>query len=111
MTFPSAAEIEQILALGRSVLDPNLQSEQLLMRLEAFIDAISAIPLDGELSGDQRDSLTRITELHAAVLAHAATLQGNWSKGLADLRRRSKGIMAYADQLPKRLSSRPSKKS
>ncbi|WKZ56345.1 MAG: hypothetical protein QY326_06320 [Bdellovibrionota bacterium] len=108
MTIPEA-ELQRLLRMGRAILGVPGSSEEMLASLTAFIEGIERLPLS-QISSENEDSLRELASLHAQVLAYAGTIKADWAKGLGELRRRGRGILAYADQLPKQLSSRPSKK-
>lgn len=60
------------------------------------------------LSGKQKPADVKefraLAQAHAKIMEHAAELKHQTSKDLGELHKKGKGIMAYTDILPKRIS-------
>ena len=83
-----------------------------LEQLDAFIDAfgvwekdwrgrIAVAPKDKDLIAIGKE----VGELHGEVLRLAGVLKESIATSLRSLRRKGKGLIAYADHLPKRIST------
>ena len=104
----------QLIALAKVALaagDPETESlaiEGYCKLFDLWLKAQGGViaPVDQ----NSRPALQQLSDLHAEVLARAEVLLSSTSKGLQELKRKSKGIRAYLDILPKKISVTGSRK-
>lgn len=102
---------QDLLALAQEVLDAaTLPPDQFLDRVAAYSDAFQKWNVDnqqalmGTATGAEAESLRSLAKLHAKIIDLAEALKDKTSHDLKHLKRKGKGIMAYTDILPKRIS-------
>ena len=105
---------EELLALGRSITEPSQDSDAITGLLERYVGLFSqwysraGIDSGNSLVGVA--ALEKLESVHASVLDRAIKLRAVTEQDLKGLRKRERGILAYVDTLPKRLSiGRPKK--
>ena len=60
--------------------------------------------LSGKQKPDNEKEFRELADAHAKIMEHVAVLKTQTSKNLGELHKKGKGIMAYTDILPKRIS-------
>lgn len=115
----SGVGISALIELAEKALVEGADIDELISHIEAYSAAFHPWyeehkeafeqGVEGEPVVD-RDDLERLLKLHTEVLGRAESLQKGTSSDLMALRGRRKGMMAYIDILPKRLSTRRTRK-
>lgn len=99
-------QIQDLIDLAQAALAQNLSQLESLERAAAYSEAfqhwIESNPKFDEL---ELTALQELNNLHATILDGAQKLQEQTSADLRTLRTRAKGILAYADVLPRRIST------
>lgn len=92
-------------------LSEQMLREQVLKSLEGYADSCGEWLKQnvGAKAGDQispalGEQVALLLQQHAQVLAHAKELLSTASQELREFQRRGKGILRYADYLPKSIS-------
>ncbi len=116
----SRVGIGDLIELAEIALAEGADIDELISHIEAYSAAFhpwyeehkETFEQGTESSGPvvDRDDLERLLKLHTEVLGKAELLQQGTSNDLMALRGRRKGMMAYIDILPKRLSTRRTRK-
>lgn len=117
---PEKPALRNILELGAEIIAANidpadLENRALLMQsIEVYVDQCSQwlqtnVATDSSAGGqgenlDLTAQVRQLLEQHTQVLDHAKTLLNTASQELREFQRRGKGIMRYADYLPKSIS-------
>jgi hypothetical protein len=111
------SEAKALLKLGldtaRSLKASNPEA---LDRLDQYTDAfekwqMGLSPLSScELSSAQRRVMERVAKQHATIIGLAEGMLVSVERSLKDLKGWSKGIRAYVDHLPKRVSTMKARK-
>ncbi|MCB0333183.1 MAG: hypothetical protein KDD55_06760 [Bdellovibrionales bacterium] len=111
--------LDHLLRLAERALEDGLSIDECITSIEAYSQAFHPWyeehkdAFDEDAPGNmsfERSSLERLLKLHTAVLAKAESLQKGTTQDMVALRGRRKGMMAYIDTLPKRLSTRRTRK-
>lgn len=99
----------EMLALADAVLQEH-DADQFVALLASYVESFegwfAALPIDNlDASSPEELGLTKaVVEKHQEITKAAEQLQLKTSADLKILKMRGKQIMAYADQLPKRIS-------
>ena len=100
-----------LLALASEALAATeLPADEFLNKVAGYAEAFEIWKLghSQELSGaipeDGRAEFESLAELHAKIVDRVAELKSKTEQDLKHIRRKGKGIMAYTDTLPKRIS-------
>lgn len=98
-----------MLALADSVLaavDPDVFVVVLAEYVSAFDEWVASLPgKDGAPLSEEAEVEARLViARHTSIVEAAEQLKGKTSQDLRALKQRGKRILAYADQLPKRIS-------
>ena len=114
--MPKSA-IEELISLADGVLSKSDDSEVALEKIEEYTEKFSswynehfASLEEGDIQEDVISLLQQLNEQHGKVLALAEDLRESITDDRRELKRKGKGIMAYIDTLPKRLSLRRTRK-
>lgn len=109
------ATIKELLDLAQRVFDKDQPVDEIIARIDNYIqifnkwyDANLNIPEDKITLSAEEVKIVR--ESHAGVLTLAKTLKLDAVTSLKAFQQKSEGIMAYTDTLPKKLSSRKTRK-
>lgn len=110
------SDTEKLIALAEEILSSELSQDQQVSLIQAYAEAFDswfASRKDGNdksLIQSERDRVEKLHELHSSVIEKALAFQAQTSDTLRKLRKRGKGILAYAGSAPKRSSTAPRKK-
>ena len=99
-----------LLTLGQNVTAGELLGDALV---DAIIDYCSTFQSwydEANLGAEDQDELARLEQIHSSVLSKAQMLQDEVSTGLRAVKTKGKGILAYTDNLPRKVSSVRAKK-
>lgn len=101
-------EVDQLIQKAEELLSAELDLEAKLSTTEdyvaSFADWHAEFDPSAEVSDELREKLVRLSDLHAKVLAFISELRDDSMKELRKFKAKAKGIMAYTDRLPKRIS-------
>ena len=87
--------------------DPETQLTAIESYCEAFAKAEQAGSLANLEAGEQTEALSK---LHEKVLMQAAVLLDDTARDMQYFKKKARGIMAYVDTMPKKISVTKSKK-
>lgn len=99
--------VKKLLAAAEEVLVDQSSVEERLDRLERYVDLFSQWQeaFDTEaVSVEEAECLNELQEQHAKVIEQVAALKSVSVSELGKFQRRAKGIMAYTDTLPRKIS-------
>lgn len=88
----------------------NVSSDEFIDKVAAYSTAFEAWRatnsdiLKGEKPPQDEAEFRALAGAHAKLVDHLTALKARTGKDLGDLRKKGKGIMAYTDILPKRIS-------
>lgn len=99
------SEITRLIRLADEVLAEGIAPDDLIERMEAYSQALEAWLGSGQDLSGREGAYPQLNEKHTLVLSRAESLRDLTSQELKDLKTRGRGIMAYIDTLPKRLSA------
>ncbi|RMG42763.1 MAG: hypothetical protein D6719_05555 [Candidatus Dadabacteria bacterium] len=105
-----ASDISALIAQAEDLLDSSKcqNVEEVVEKLADYVESFSSLEkalMNSAAEFQQHTTLLRELESkHALVLSLAEELKDNTSKELRDLKVRGRGIMAYLDILPQRIS-------
>ena len=105
-------EIAELISLAEAAIGHDSKSEEFVQALESYSAAF-----DHWFSANQsklsditdqawRSQVDRLVELHEGLVERVNQVQAEHPDDMKKLKQRGKGIMAYTDLLPKRLSMR-----
>jgi hypothetical protein len=97
--------VDRLLALAAEALRTDSSLEEQLSAIEDYCQEFSRI--ESELSGQRLEELSR---KHAAVLDKVKRLFAGAALDMKSFQRKARGIMAYVDTLPKKISVTKNKK-
>ncbi|NMC63805.1 MAG: hypothetical protein GYA55_11635 [SAR324 cluster bacterium] len=104
-------EIKQLLQFASDVINDNANSSTLLERIQIYFDAFEKFrPFLENMKLDSRADLVELLEKHNKVLRITMDLREDTSRAIRELKKRGKGIMAYTDIYPKKISLGSQKK-
>lgn len=110
-------DTESLTDLARELLSGELSEEELIAGYERYSDGMDRW-LESTLKSMERGvgapagaDAQELLALHQEVLERAKDLKDSVRKELLELKAKGKGLMAYTDQLPKRVSTRKGTKS
>lgn len=104
-------EIKQLLQFANDVLNDDANSSTLLERIQVYFDAFEEFrPSLENMKLDSRTDLVQLLEKHNKVLRVTMELREDTSRAIRELKKRGKGIMAYTDVYPKKISLGSQKK-
>ena len=97
-------DVRRLLTLAASALeDPSIES------IEKYLLAFNQAERDLGIRGTERQ-LKELSQSHAQVIAEAERLKAEVGAALKSLRTKGKGIKAYIDPMPARVSTRRPRK-
>ena len=109
--------LEELLRLAQETLNVPIASttefiEKIAQYSAAFAawGAAHADILSGKQKPSDEKQFRLLAETHSKIIDRAEALKGETGKDLNQLRKKGKGIMAYTDILPKRISMSGTKK-
>ncbi|MBN8547823.1 MAG: hypothetical protein J0M12_00760 [Deltaproteobacteria bacterium] len=109
--------LEELLRHAQQALDAiGTPGDEFLEKIAAYSAAFEAWAsknsevLSGTRKPENEDTFRTLAAAHAKLMEHAEALKRKTGKDLSDLRKKGKGIMAYTDILPKRISISGTKK-
>ena len=105
----SVADLRHLAALA---LESDLANAEELSRIDAFCDAVnqwlqSQVSLEGKEVGKE---IQELVKEHALVLERVAQLKKEATTEMLDFRKKSKAILSYIDQFPRRAGMLRNKK-
>jgi hypothetical protein len=103
--------VSNLTALATEILSGQGDIDKSILLLNQYCEDLSrwyeqneARLRAGNLAPGEEEALAELDRLHGRVLEFGAGLQSRCSADLIDFRRKARGIMAYTDTLPKRIS-------
>ncbi|MBX7138437.1 MAG: hypothetical protein K1X83_10685 [Oligoflexia bacterium] len=103
-------EIQRVLEFGQTLLAGEYDASELLSKIEEYSQLFEQFMAAGGLKQSAKDDLQQLADLHAEILELADSARQGTAANLKSLKHRAKGLMAYADNLPKRVSTRKPRK-
>ncbi|MCB0335082.1 MAG: hypothetical protein KDD62_02215 [Bdellovibrionales bacterium] len=101
-------EVENLCSLAEQALDESADMEARLLAVEEYTEQFriwhESFDSTQEISAEQRLELENLAKCHEQVLAFVNELRNTSAKELRDFKTKAKGIMAYTDRLPRRIS-------
>lgn len=99
--------IEELRALALSVIEPNLDIDSLIDRIQHYSESFEVWYGEHRAELEAFENSTEIRELldlHNQVLGFAETALKGTSNEIIKLKLKGKGLLAYTDILPRRIS-------
>ena len=98
-------QICELIELADEILRGDVNSPEMIEKIENFYKAIeSNISSLKEKASLEGESLKLLIEKHNDVLKLASSMRDHTSQRLRELKKKAKGILAYKDLFPKRVS-------
>ena len=98
-------ELRDLLNLAREVLVQDPASPDIIDFIERYFTAFEDVrDALGEAGASERNLIEELLAAHNAIIEVTMNLKDDTSKSLRDLKKRGRGIMAYTDIFPKRMS-------
>lgn len=105
--------VSVLIQLARGILDDSQDDAATLTEgIATYVDAFSrwTSETDGQVPELDRQSLEELADLHAKVISIAEDLKSDAARQLRDFGIKKRGMKAYVDPLPQRISVRRPKK-
>jgi len=102
--------LSEILTLGQRATSGELSGDALVSAIIDYCSTFQSWYDEADLSVEAPEELARLEQVHSLVLSQAQVLQDQVSAGLKAVKAKGKGIMAYTDILPRKVSSVRAKK-
>jgi len=96
--------IARLIESAERALEKELEIPEKIERIESYFDAFEGFFPHLAESGLEKKQLEALLEKHQAILKATISLRDDTSRELRALKKRGKGIMAYTDLYPKRMS-------
>lgn len=97
--------LDDLTQLAQNALESDPEGPEIIEIIERYFDAFEAFaPRLLTIGRDEEEKLQALAAKHAAVLELTTTLRDETSRELRSLKLRGKGIRAYKDIYPKRIS-------
>lgn len=112
-------KLAELLNLAREINSAEPNSLDNIDQIEKYCSSLAQWLKETENSSSHPNAdtlglsaadLTELSKLHGSVMQLASQLLGNTATQLQDLQIKAKGIMAYVDTLPKKISVTKSRK-
>ena len=105
-------ELGALIQLANNALKQDQEAEQTLVAIERYTEAFTTWYRENEtrLSTLNKDQLLDLEGKHETLLELARHLQGAVQGDMRTLKSKAKGIMAYEDVFPRRISISRDKK-
>lgn len=98
-------KLEEVIGLADRALSCDDQ-EQLVEQIQLYVDAFADwFDHNQDRISSADPAIEALQSKHAAVLARASALRGTFASEMRKVKVRGKGILAYTDIVPKRISS------
>lgn len=112
MVSNSNNTVTNLLTLANEILADSAGPDSIVLNLERYVTDFQKWweEFDSGRIEVEQSLLEKLSERHEKVLDLARDLQSQTGQVLQDTRRKSKGMIAYVDCLPKRISTRRVKK-
>ncbi len=95
---------DALINLADKILSLAPQSPEALESIAAYAEAFAEWSAVTKIEKLPQDTLSELSEKHAKVIRLARGLQLETASELKSLQSRAKGILTYADYLPRRIS-------
>ncbi len=103
-------EIEKLIELAEHTLEEGLEPPEKLARIESYFDAFELFAPRLKEEKFEENELRILLAKHEAVMRMTSSFRDDTSKELRTLRKRGRGIIAYMDILPRKISMITNKK-
>jgi len=104
-------EIKQLLQFANDVIENDDSSSNLLEKIQIYFDAFEVFrPSLENMKKNSETDLHQLLEKHNKILTITMELRDETSREIRELKKRGKGIMAYTDIYPKKISLGSQKK-
>jgi len=112
-------DLQSILTLAREVnfkltalADSKISEQDIVESISAYVDAFASWDQEDGLKAKEidREMLQELATLHTKITEGAMQLKGDTGQRIKSLNIRRKGLLAYVDPLPKKISFRKPKK-
>jgi hypothetical protein len=101
-----SSEVQQLIKAGQAALEAlNSGSPDVIQFVEAYADAFDAWEQSGNLESPDHELGMRIAEQHATIVKLLESVKGDAALALVELRDKGKGLRAYTDVFPRRIST------
>lgn len=98
-------ELEKLIELADRALEANLRSSEAPELIEAYAEAFSKWESGHKKLGSADEArLKELSAKHAALIGRLATMKEATAGDIRRLKLKGKGILAYTDILPKKIS-------
>ena len=104
-------DITRLIALADEIISCNTEDKGIIDRIEDYFDAVDdALPYLEKSAKKHEAELRVLFEKHNTILGITGSLKEDASREIRELKKRGKGILAYRDLLPRRISLGTSRK-
>jgi hypothetical protein len=106
-----SSEAGQVIQAGQAAVDALTEcSTDAVERVDAYVQAFDSWAQSTNLESSDKELGIRIADQHATIMMLMEALKGEAALALKDLREKGKGLRAYTDVFPKRISTMKPKK-
>jgi hypothetical protein len=106
-----SSEAQELIRLGQAALDALRCADAAdIEALQLYVEAFERWIQGGQVGQPEKELGMRIADQHATIIAVVESEKGEVAAVLKDLREKGKGLRAYTDIFPKRISTMKPKK-
>jgi hypothetical protein len=105
------SEAQKVIQAGQAAIEAlSDNSGNVVECVEAYADAFDSWEQGRKLQSADKELGVRIADQHATIMMLTESVKGDAATALKELREKGKGLRAYTDVFPKRISTMKPKK-
>ncbi len=106
-----SSEVQQLFQTGQAAIEAlSSNASDAVEYVEAYVEAFDTWAELEELGPADQELGIRIADQHATIMMLLESAKGEVAAALVDLREKGKGLRAYTDAFPRRISTMKPKK-
>jgi hypothetical protein len=106
-----SSEAQQVIQTGQAAIEAlSTNATDAVECVEAYVDAFDAWERSDMPLSSEQELGVRIADQHATIMKLLDSVKGEAAAALVELREKGKGLRAYTDVFPRRISTMKPKK-